>query len=261
LPSTVFDNKLDRESINPRFQAFEKFISGMYLGEITRNVLLHLIDYSPQPVIFAGKSSKVMNTHYGLDTAVLSLTETAWGHNPDGEEEELGERLGSLSDERFDGKLGVATRARVERVKKVIVESLGYAEDDVTLRDAVIFRKVCAMVANRAAQLSGCAVAAIVVQTGKAELGGSTSGTERIPIGVDGSLVEHYPGFELGLRNSLKLLVGSDVERRVEIGMAKDGSGVGGKQHAHLCDFLHTPFSDDGCSILVYSRPLCAPGF
>lgn len=30
------------------------------------------------------------------------------------------------------------------------------------------------------------------------------------------------------MRDSLRLLVGEEVERRVDIGMAKDGSGVGG---------------------------------
>lgn len=29
LPISIFDNKLDRESINPRKQAFEKMVSGM----------------------------------------------------------------------------------------------------------------------------------------------------------------------------------------------------------------------------------------
>lgn len=29
LPVSIFDNKLDRESINPRKQAFEKMVSGM----------------------------------------------------------------------------------------------------------------------------------------------------------------------------------------------------------------------------------------
>lgn len=43
------------------------------------------------------------------------------------------------------------------------------------------------------------------------------------------SLVENYPGFEAILRESLRHLVGKDVEGRVEIGMAKDGSGVGGE--------------------------------
>jgi len=42
------------------------------------------------------------------------------------------------------------------------------------------------------------------------------------------SLVEHYPNFEPILRESLRFLVGADVEKRVDIGLAKDGSGVGG---------------------------------
>ena len=78
LPSTPFDNKLDRQSINPRLQAFEKFISGMYLGEITRNILLSPVDAAPKPLLFNGRSSEVLNTHYGLDTAVMSEVEEAW---------------------------------------------------------------------------------------------------------------------------------------------------------------------------------------
>ena len=42
------------------------------------------------------------------------------------------------------------------------------------------------------------------------------------------SLIEHYPNFNLRLRASLRMLVGEEVEKRVDIGMAKDGSGVGG---------------------------------
>lgn len=43
------------------------------------------------------------------------------------------------------------------------------------------------------------------------------------------SLIQHYPNFEKMMRESLKELVGEDVEKKVEIGLAKDGSGVGGK--------------------------------
>jgi hexokinase len=43
------------------------------------------------------------------------------------------------------------------------------------------------------------------------------------------SLIEFYPHFEEILRESLRLVVGAEVEKRVEIGMAHDGSGVGGK--------------------------------
>jgi hypothetical protein len=49
LPMTPLDNKVDRKLINPRFQAQEKFILGMYLGEVTRNLLLTLIDADPSP--------------------------------------------------------------------------------------------------------------------------------------------------------------------------------------------------------------------
>lgn len=45
------------------------------------------------------------------------------------------------------------------------------------------------------------------------------------------SLIQFYPNFEVKLRESLRALVGEDVEKRVEIGLAKDGSGVGGKRH------------------------------
>ena len=77
LPTTPFDNKVDRQSINPRLQAFEKFISGMYLGEITRNILISLVDAAPRPLLFNGRVSKQLNTHYGLDTAVMSEVEEA----------------------------------------------------------------------------------------------------------------------------------------------------------------------------------------
>lgn len=43
------------------------------------------------------------------------------------------------------------------------------------------------------------------------------------------SLIEHYPNFGNILRESLRKLVGEGVEKRVEIGLAKDGSGVGGE--------------------------------
>jgi hexokinase len=43
-----------------------------------------------------------------------------------------------------------------------------------------------------------------------------------------GSLYQHYPGFEERMREALRMLLGKEVEKRVEMGLAKDGSGVGG---------------------------------
>jgi hypothetical protein len=42
------------------------------------------------------------------------------------------------------------------------------------------------------------------------------------------SLYQHYPGFEERMREALRMLLGGEVEKRIEMGLAKDGSGVGG---------------------------------
>uniref|UniRef100_A0A452Y5V4 Phosphotransferase n=1 Tax=Aegilops tauschii subsp. strangulata TaxID=200361 RepID=A0A452Y5V4_AEGTS len=46
LPITEYDQALDKESLNPREQIFEKLISGMYLGDIVRRVLLKIASRS-----------------------------------------------------------------------------------------------------------------------------------------------------------------------------------------------------------------------
>ncbi|EIN10788.1 hexokinase [Punctularia strigosozonata HHB-11173 SS5] len=232
LPTTAFDNKLDRESINPRFQAYEKFISGMYLGEITRNILLSLVDAAPKPLLFGGKSTKQLNTHYGFDTAVMSAVEEAWEGLKVVKPEPMPSPSAAIWD--FDeAKLDEPTKERLRTIQQVIVEQVGFAPEDVSLQDAAIVRWACSLVAQRAAKLSGCAVATVLAQTGYAKLGGSDShdGPDKIGVGVDGSLIQHYPNFEAGLRHSLRTLVGETIEKKVEIGMAKDGSGVG----AALC--------------------------
>ncbi|KAB5594023.1 Hexokinase [Ceratobasidium theobromae] len=188
LDVTPFDNKLDRESINPRFQCFEKLISGMYLGEITRNILLYLIDNN---MLFSGRSTDQLNKHYGFDTALMSEIE---------------------SDSSVD----------LHRVRQTLIKELQIDEKWIKKSDLEIVRWACQCVGTRAAQLSGVAVAATIKQT---ETNGDTS------VGIDGSLFEFYPNFEQRLRQSLRVLVGPAVEKRVKIGRAKDGSGVG----AALC--------------------------
>jgi len=43
LRLTRYDNKLDEASVNPDAMYLEKMVSGMYLGEITRLILIDLI--------------------------------------------------------------------------------------------------------------------------------------------------------------------------------------------------------------------------
>ncbi|KAG6865994.1 hypothetical protein C0991_009666 [Blastosporella zonata] len=234
LPFTPFDNSLDRVSINPSFQAFEKFISGMYLGEITRNILISLIDASPKPLLFSGKSTPTLNKQYGLDTSVMSDIEDAW----EGPNRSLSGDQPAPEFAKFDAtSLPPNISKKLERIRSVVVKQFGFQDAEVTLKDAAIVRWACSLVARRAALLSGVAVATVLFQTGRASFADKDgkfpahTDTEKIGVGVDGSLIEHYPNFERTLRESLRSLVGEDIEKRVDIGMAKDGSGVG----AALC--------------------------
>ncbi|KIL68174.1 hypothetical protein M378DRAFT_158709 [Amanita muscaria Koide BX008] len=228
LPSTPFDKSLDRLSINPTFQAFEKFVSGMYLGEIARNLLTALIDVTPRPLLFNGKSTPALDKHYGVDTSLLSIVEEAWQGD--------GEAVATPQFSDFEpAKLELSVKDKLEKVRKAVVDQLGFHDEDVSLRDAAIVRWACSLVARRAAVFSGVAVAAVLIQTGRAVLrndqGTPAVKEERTIIGVDGSLFQHYPNFEKILRESLRELVGEEIEKKVDIGLAKDGSGVG----AALC--------------------------
>jgi hexokinase len=117
LPRTPFDNKVDRESINPRFQAYEKFISGMYLGEITRNVLLALVDATPQPILFDGKATESLNKHYGLDTEMLSQVESAWSGKDGRDSDDAAAAAALVQDPE---KLAPSTLRRLKAVQQVV---------------------------------------------------------------------------------------------------------------------------------------------
>ncbi|KAJ2916479.1 hypothetical protein MD484_g3907, partial [Candolleomyces efflorescens] len=233
LPITPYDNTVDRLSINPKYQTFEKFISGMYLGEIVRLIAVSLVDAVPQPLLFKGKSTAALNKHYGLDTSFMSQVEEAWiGEDRSEDAFEL-PPLGSVWDE---SKLNAKVLPKLQRLREIVATTLEYKLEDVSYRDAAILRWLSELVANRSAVLSGVAVAAVLVQTGRGRFPGDTTTplkgqNDTLGVGVDGSLVEHYPNYEKKIRHSVRVVVGEDVEKRVDIGLAKDGSGVG----AALC--------------------------
>jgi hexokinase len=215
LPTTPWDNKLDRESINPRYQAFEKFISGMYLGEVARNVMLSLIDAAPMPILFKGKATKQFNQHYGIDTEILSHIELAWQSEGEPSGDDISGPELPHADRRVEGaprnhqrpddsvlydfskplnaaNVSRLTLHRLQNIRAILVTHLGYAPQDVSLRDAALVRWACSIVTRRAARLSGCAVAVVALQMGYVKGLGKDAvsvGTGRIPVGVDGRCV------------------------------------------------------------------------
>jgi hexokinase len=119
------------------------------LGEISRNILLHLIDSS---LLFSGFSSPILNTHYGYDTSFVSKIEGAR--------------------DAFEAK-------------EAIIKDLGMDMSHVTDEDVEIVRWVTGIVAERASSLAACAVAAVVLHTGndKVPEGEEDKGVD---VGLDG---------------------------------------------------------------------------
>uniref|UniRef100_A0A4W4FEV4 Hexokinase-2 n=1 Tax=Electrophorus electricus TaxID=8005 RepID=A0A4W4FEV4_ELEEL len=121
---TPFDRAVDESSTNPGKQRFEKMISGMYLGEIVRNVLL---DFTAKGLLFRGKLSERLKTRGIFETKFLSQIES--------------------------------DRLALRQVRSIL-QHLGLTSS--TCDDSILVKEVCSVVARRAAQLCGAGLAAVV---------------------------------------------------------------------------------------------------
>ncbi|KAI9730176.1 MAG: glucokinase [Claussenomyces sp. TS43310] len=265
LPCTPYDAKLDAESPNPGFQMFEKRVSGMFLGEILRIVIVSMLE-NKDVALFRDENSShndyrttttiaedsPLFKHWAVDSSILSIAEA-------------------------DNSTGLRV------LRQEIDKSLGVSA--ASIEDAYAVKEIAAAIGKRAARLSGVAIASIVLQTGRLNkpktqppTTGTSTGTEGIKsvpaigedlknlnlgeaakatvaklantagisaaaidatagvdeddivdIGVDGSLVEFYPNFEEYMRSAMTVVegIGEEGQKRVRIGIAKDGSGVG----------------------------------
>ncbi|KAF1449372.1 Hexokinase-1, partial [Spheniscus demersus] len=69
---TIYDKAVDDYSLNAGKQRYEKMISGMYLGEIVRNIL---IDFTKRGFLFRGQISETLKTRHIFETKFLSQIE------------------------------------------------------------------------------------------------------------------------------------------------------------------------------------------
>ncbi|KAK1574627.1 hexokinase [Colletotrichum navitas] len=257
LPTTKYDRELDRDSVNPDDQHFEKRISGMYLGEILRRILVDLIQ--TQPGIFELEVSRGSLLHVpdSIDSSLLSMV--VKDDTPDLEHArgEISRVLGATHVSTNDAKaikiLSEAIGRRSARLSSVAIAG-------VALQSGIFEPKTVAQPLSPCWGLGINVLKPILygVQTfwrflaswlrvkvritvpkkqSASSAGGSggqctserESEVEAIDIGVDGSLVEHFPNFEKHIREALGEIpeIGDRGERMIKIGMARDGSGVG----------------------------------
>ena len=96
--------------------------------------------------------------------------------------------------------------------------------------DARAIKSIASAIGRRAARLAAVAIGGVVLGTGNTVPAQDRDGdTDVVDVGLDGSLIEFYPNFEEEMRAALRGMRGFGAvnERRVRIGIAKDGSGVG----------------------------------
>uniref|UniRef100_A0A060TG21 Phosphotransferase n=1 Tax=Blastobotrys adeninivorans TaxID=409370 RepID=A0A060TG21_BLAAD len=193
IPNTRFDIALNEHTPNPGYHMFEKRISGMFLGELLRLVLVELRD---KGAIFKGLSAtkNALDTEWSLDTSVPS---------------------------RIDGDQS----SDLSETAKVVEDFLGYSSVPKDELEAI--KLLAHAIGRRSATLSAVPLAGLILHTKALE-----KFEGEIDIGADGSVVEFYPNFEKMVREALrKTRLGPEGEKRVTIGLARDGSGVG----AALC--------------------------
>lgn len=190
LPLSEFDKAMDFESLNPGEQIFEKLISGLYLGEIVRRILLKL---AHDAALFGDVVPPKLEQPFVLRTPDMS----AMHHDASHDLKVLGTKLKDI--------VGVA---------------------DTSLEVRYITRHICDIVAERGARLAAAGIYGILKKLGRDKA--PTEGTmPRTVIALDGGLYEHYKKFSSCLEATLADLLGEEASSSLVAKLANDGSGIG----------------------------------
>ncbi|KAK7406036.1 hypothetical protein VNO78_07651 [Psophocarpus tetragonolobus] len=197
LPRTSYDIDLDAESPNPNDQGFEKMISGMYLGDIVRRVILKM---SLESDMF-GPISPKLSMPFILRTPLIAAMHE--DNSPDLRE--------------------------VARILNEIFEI-----PDLPLKARKIVVKVCDVVTRRAARLAAAGIVGILKKIGRDGSGGITGGRSRSDmkmrrtvVAIEGGLYSKYALFREYLREALNEILGEDIAKHVILKVTQDGSGIG----------------------------------
>ncbi|KAJ0977428.1 hypothetical protein J5N97_012902 [Dioscorea zingiberensis] len=204
IPLTEYDQALDVESLNPGEQIFEKIISGMYLGEILRRVLLKLAE---EAAFFGDSIPTKLKIPFILRTPDMS----AMHHDTSSDLRVVGNKL---------------------------KEILGISGTSLKARKLVIY--ICDIIAFRGARLSAAGIVGILKKLGRDTVASSGSEKQRTVIAMDGGLFEHYTKFSQCLESTVKELLGEEAAESVVIKLANDGSGIG----AALMAAAHSQYTE-----------------
>ncbi|XP_043693431.1 hexokinase-3-like [Telopea speciosissima] len=200
LPRTSYDMDLDADSPNPNDQGFEKMISGMYLGDIVRRVILRMTQESD---VFGDVASR-LSVPFILRTPLMAAMHE--GESPD--------------------------LTEVSRILKDTFEI-----DDVPLKVRKLIVRVCDVVTRRAARLAAAGIVGILKKIGRDGSGGVASGRSksigdssskmRSIVAIEGGLYSSYNMFRQYLNEAVAEILGEEMAQHVILKVTEDGSGIG----------------------------------
>jgi hexokinase len=209
LPRNAYDDIVDHHSQNPNKQVFEKLLSGHYLGEIVRVILL---EFSQSGKLFcqaewkgeSGYTFGILEQPHSFDTSYMSRIER------------------DHSSELVD-------------TKSVLEDIFGIYRT--TLDDRLLLKFICEIVAVRSARLAAAAIGGILAHLGVAILlchMEKSKNAKKLIIGsddniivaIDGSLFEHYPHYPNRMMDAFRELFGYRADS-IHLNLACDGSGLG----------------------------------
>ncbi|CAM6013081.1 unnamed protein product [Sphagnum balticum] len=196
LPRTPVDEALDNETMNPGEQGFEKMISGMYLGDVVRRVLLTM---AQEAALFGPNVPRKMLEAFSLGTPDISKIH---------------------ADESSDLKV----------VGNVLRDVYGIQNTSLAVRKIVY--EVCDTVAERGARLAAAGIVGILKKIGRdgthsKDVGSPVhSESGKTVVAMDGGLYERYSKFRAYIQAAAAELLG-DASKDVVIELSKDGSGIG----------------------------------
>ncbi|CAN6485909.1 unnamed protein product [Victoria cruziana] len=212
LPRTSYDKVLDEECPNPSEQGFEKMISGMYLGEIVRRVILKM---GQECNLFGDIGSK-LEEPFILRTPLMSAM-----HEDDSPD--------------------------LREVARIMKENLGISDVPLKVRRLIV--RACDVVACRAARLAAAGIVGILKKIGRDGSGGvgvwskgdGHGKMRRTVIAIEGGLYESYTRFREYLHAAVEELLGEEVAQHVTLRLTHDGAGIG----AALLAAAYSSSSDD----------------
>ncbi|KAI3371844.1 hypothetical protein L3Q82_006725 [Scortum barcoo] len=192
---TEIDREIDAGSLNPGKQLFEKMISGMYMGELVRLILVRM---TKEKLLFNGKTTAELLTTGSFNTSYIYAIENDKLVCVYSYTEGTFERITSFlkASEVSQCMKDEESLASTEKV----LRGLGL---DPSADDCIATQRVCQIVSTRAAHLCAATLVAVLRQIRD----NKAAEKLRTTIGVDGSVYKNHPQFSRRLHKMVRRLV------------------------------------------------------